>query len=526
MDIDSFRISDFELHGKGSHFFLVGCNEVKRALYIAFKGTQTGEDILTDGKVYSTFAERGLVHSGFMERAKCIPQDFFIEKLNEGWHLTVTGFSLGAAVAVLFTSLLLSNPKARRNTYLENNLLLCVTFGCPLVGDEDFCKQYQGEEMRIFHFFVNEHDAVVRLCLLAHKFYQGNMLGKIAQCISPGEGLRVLRLVFNLGADWVRHKVPAYVPFGVHHFINVDEQTITTEEDPTKILQHHSLASLEVKVKHIQQHLAYYPNLKSLIKQGVEYGGKKPSFNNRLMDPIITRTTYATEGRVIRAKIEGHYLDCFTRIKLTNTKLEAREEQDSEMKIVERSRTHMTITFTPPPDLRELVLRFATHFEHCNPKLSLPVVPSICSLQERVAFLPVVTLLQIAFARGVLQAEYYDPKAQGAQANKDQADPFQILCDLSRATAGTRVLPAIKKKGWVSPQIVSRLEAAKFYASIPEDFTLEKVATAFLTAEGERLRKHELQEYSDLGKKLLQTLISENLIPAPAGMSTAFFSMY
>jgi triacylglycerol lipase len=99
------------------------------AVLVAFRGTEPGDftDLGTDISVRPTpWAKGGNVHSGFAAGFEGIRAEIerWMERFGRGAAVTVTGHSLGAALATLA----MSSWQVQR----------LVTFGCPRVGDKQF----------------------------------------------------------------------------------------------------------------------------------------------------------------------------------------------------------------------------------------------------------------------------------------------------------------------------------------------------------------------------------------------------
>jgi hypothetical protein len=102
-----------------------------------------------------------LVHNGFCKRANQIPINFFINKIvNEGYRFIITGHSLGAATATVFAIRVLFHEKIRQNSEIIKNII-CICFGTPAVGNNDFVKYVESLYKDNFHFYINKNDLVV-----------------------------------------------------------------------------------------------------------------------------------------------------------------------------------------------------------------------------------------------------------------------------------------------------------------------------------------------------------------------------
>jgi triacylglycerol lipase len=126
-------------------------------IFIVFRGTEPTElkDILADLKAWPKQArEKGLVHLGFAQAIDKvydgIVQWIAEQKLDDGYKITCTGHSLGAALATICASRLDAHE--------------LYTFGSPRVGNGAFVKEMKND--RIKHWrFVNNNDIVTKVPL-------------------------------------------------------------------------------------------------------------------------------------------------------------------------------------------------------------------------------------------------------------------------------------------------------------------------------------------------------------------------
>lgn len=119
--------------------------DAERHAIVAFRGTSSFNDFLTDIWFgLERWDGAGRVHSGFWRSLEMILEEVRAWlKSVEYARLTITGHSLGAAMATLLATL---EPKAR-----------LVTFGSPRVGDADFAAALEGRDVRRY---VDTIDAV------------------------------------------------------------------------------------------------------------------------------------------------------------------------------------------------------------------------------------------------------------------------------------------------------------------------------------------------------------------------------
>jgi triacylglycerol lipase len=135
--------------------FLAG-NETM--LLLAFRGTEAMhlKDWSSDIKFRQTPAYGGEVHRGFKAALDYIVEAVtkeIITRRSPGQPLWITGHSLGAALAVLFTAHLEERAIPVNGLY---------TFGSPRVGNKLFSKQFDAEFRTKTFRFVNNNDIVTR----------------------------------------------------------------------------------------------------------------------------------------------------------------------------------------------------------------------------------------------------------------------------------------------------------------------------------------------------------------------------
>ena len=118
---------------------------------LVFRGTQPTEwkDVVADIKAWPSASEtEGNVHSGFKDELDKLYPDITRWLGNvRGTNLLITGHSLGAAMATLFTA----------REYARGANVTLYTFGSPRVGSREWAKQFQGIEC---YRFVNNNDIV------------------------------------------------------------------------------------------------------------------------------------------------------------------------------------------------------------------------------------------------------------------------------------------------------------------------------------------------------------------------------
>ncbi|KAM4054458.1 lipase (class 3) domain-containing protein [Hirsutella rhossiliensis] len=160
-EFNSRKLLDFEKYGVSGY---VARDPVKQTIIVAFRGTTTAKDVLTD--LYFTMGdtkelcEDCQVHNGFRAAFSSVKTDVLkaVQTLKDKKGYTkvvVTGHSLGGAVATVASAYL---RKRGHNCDL-------YTYGSPRVGNRQFARfvenQNQGTNFRI----ANQNDAVVAIPL-------------------------------------------------------------------------------------------------------------------------------------------------------------------------------------------------------------------------------------------------------------------------------------------------------------------------------------------------------------------------
>jgi len=126
-------------------------------IFIVFRGTEPNQmkDILADVKAWRKPArEKGLVHFGFAQALDKVYDKIVRwideQKLDDGYKITCTGHSLGAALATICASRLDAHE--------------LYTFGSPRVGNRAFVKEMKNDGIKHWRF-VNNNDIVTKVPL-------------------------------------------------------------------------------------------------------------------------------------------------------------------------------------------------------------------------------------------------------------------------------------------------------------------------------------------------------------------------
>ncbi|RIE04135.1 lipase family protein [Cohnella faecalis] len=134
--------------------------ESERDAIVAFRGTSTTEDWITDAMVaqvdYKWVKQGGLVHRGFARVYGSAREQILaaLNRMQGDKPLTITGHSLGGALAVLCAPDVSANSRFR---------LPCVyTYGAPRAGDPAYAKTFGSRAGASFRV-QNVYDAVPHL---------------------------------------------------------------------------------------------------------------------------------------------------------------------------------------------------------------------------------------------------------------------------------------------------------------------------------------------------------------------------
>lgn len=152
--LNKWKFTDCEFYKRRNIEAFAAVND--EVIIIAFRGTESIEDWLTDLKTKFLPIKRGRVHQGFNEGLDYIWSDLIdlLNRYNDTRRtIWLTGHSLGGALATLAVDRLLDGWKI-------NGL---YTFGSPRVGDKKFRKQFDAQFRHRTFRFVNDEDIVPRV---------------------------------------------------------------------------------------------------------------------------------------------------------------------------------------------------------------------------------------------------------------------------------------------------------------------------------------------------------------------------
>ncbi len=101
---------------------------------VAFRGTSSIRDFITDAKAWRTFTLMGEVHHGFWDAWRAIAKQLWQNLMMFGFKpVIMTGHSLGGSLAMIAARALRNNMVKVHSVY---------TFGAPRVGDKEFQTGY------------------------------------------------------------------------------------------------------------------------------------------------------------------------------------------------------------------------------------------------------------------------------------------------------------------------------------------------------------------------------------------------
>jgi len=158
----------FQYKKTDTQAFIIGDDD---KVVISFRGTESKQDVITDLKAeWKKFSfnkdDWGNVHCGFFEALEDV-WDLLIkfvkqndpEFQKEYW---ITGHSLGAALAVLFSA------KWIHEGFPANKIQSIYTFGAPKVGDSTFANTFNSHLMKKTFRMVNHNDLIPRVLLFEY----------------------------------------------------------------------------------------------------------------------------------------------------------------------------------------------------------------------------------------------------------------------------------------------------------------------------------------------------------------------
>lgn len=164
--------------------FLARTRAADGAMILAFRGTQSLKDWMTDVDINLVNGPGGKVHDGFLCALNTVwrPLTKLMDATREHRKLWITGHSLGGALATLATAKLrLEKAQPVSGLY---------TFGSPRVGNEEFARNFDADFYYQYYRVVNNNDVVPRIPfrLMAYRhvgiFKYFDITGKINEKIT------------------------------------------------------------------------------------------------------------------------------------------------------------------------------------------------------------------------------------------------------------------------------------------------------------------------------------------------------
>lgn len=154
-ETESWGFNDFEFFDeKDTQAFIAGNNDM---LLLAYRGTESLKDWMTDADIDLVGGPGGKVHEGFSMALSHVWKEVwtYIRESRKCRSLWVTGHSLGAALAALTVAKLrLEKDEPVNGLY---------TFGHPRTGDRDFAKNFDSDFSLQTFRYVNNNDIVTRV---------------------------------------------------------------------------------------------------------------------------------------------------------------------------------------------------------------------------------------------------------------------------------------------------------------------------------------------------------------------------
>ena len=147
----------------------------KGTLIIAFRGSETLEDIQTDFNFGFQSDDRfvGKIHGGFLDRMKKVTLESFFEIaiINEVDHILTCGHSLGGAVSTLVHFNILQTLSHTDELFVNSKNVVNMTFGAPMFGNYEFEKYLSDKNfIRNVFSFASVNDVVPIVLSVGHVF--------------------------------------------------------------------------------------------------------------------------------------------------------------------------------------------------------------------------------------------------------------------------------------------------------------------------------------------------------------------
>ncbi|CAH1229839.1 Hypp253 [Branchiostoma lanceolatum] len=167
--------------------YMLAETDDKDDLFIAFRGTQSYEDILSDLSIWQgsgtqgESAMGGKCHAGFLNLASCFPVDPILRKYvysrdgDNYARIVVCGHSMGGAVAHIVTLNMLADLKRCGR---DTDKVMSIAIGAPFFGDcemRNYAEKHDLSDNLLT--IVNQNDPVPRLLQLAEAFQCAKEVG-------------------------------------------------------------------------------------------------------------------------------------------------------------------------------------------------------------------------------------------------------------------------------------------------------------------------------------------------------------
>lgn len=155
--------------------YIITKSEIKKRIYIVFRGTESLYDWYYDLSVFKTYLKKQkvYVHSGFYKQLMCDNEYNNILnvvkeqlKLHQEYELYVTGHSLGGALSTLCGFLLSYEVKSKINI---------ISFASPRVGDSRWRKVFDSRANLHHYRITNRRDIVTATPMAWYKHVGDNI---------------------------------------------------------------------------------------------------------------------------------------------------------------------------------------------------------------------------------------------------------------------------------------------------------------------------------------------------------------
>lgn len=184
--------------------------------FVAFRGSSSLKDWITDCEIFRAPYAEGEVHRGFLRAITSVRVKVALALLGRNKPVVVTGHSLGGALAMLFADWM-----TREGRHID----AVYTFGQPRVGNGKFAAAYDGRLREATFRFINAQDAVPRLPgWLAGYRHAGTRMfftfdGELL--VSPSLARMAISDVFGIVNDWfTRRELSTLTNHGLGRYLD------------------------------------------------------------------------------------------------------------------------------------------------------------------------------------------------------------------------------------------------------------------------------------------------------------------